>query len=141
LPEKRRLFGSSGTEAETLLALGRSRKTHQEEERRRLAERRGQHGGNDSAGCKQIPGQQEEGMPNKRPEMASGAPRGSPHRHIPSLPQKPRAAKSQTESTAHHKAAATGDQPTTAHTASQETDYGDVELDMLDFDDLITITN
>jgi hypothetical protein len=45
---------------------------------------------------------------------------------------------------ADYKAAAAGDQTTAdtaCHAASQETDYGDVELDMLDFDELITITN
>ncbi|KAK4039467.1 hypothetical protein C8A01DRAFT_16530 [Parachaetomium inaequale] len=140
-PEKPRFFSPSGTRAEVFLALGRSRKTHQEEEKRRLAERAGQQGKNNSLGFGQSPGQQEKHLPSKRPETAPGVAKGSAHRHTPPLPQEPRAANSQTESTAQHKAAAPDDQPTALDTASQETDYGDPELDSVDFDDLIITTN
>ncbi len=116
-PEKHRFFGSSGSGAEMLLALDRSRKSYEAEERKRcIGPRRITEG-------KEKGGQQKESLLKKVPEMAPTADLGGePGRVIlpPPGPHRP------------------GDKPgaSSQHKASQETDYGDAELDSIDFDNL-----
>ncbi|KAK4154917.1 hypothetical protein C8A00DRAFT_14001 [Chaetomidium leptoderma] len=133
-PEKPQFFGSSGSGVEQLyaqVALERSRKTHEEEEKRRRHEPDSQASldRNKSVGLEQGKGKRKEHMENKhktREEQgqALGPQRGPLQR-----------TNSNTKATGQGKITASG-QPEAPQTASQETDYGDPELDSIDFDDL-----
>jgi hypothetical protein len=105
--EKPRFFGSNGR-GEELLAIKRSRRTYEEEERKRLAESRAQRGlvGTSSAGA----------------EQKQAAPKGNPPNNM--------------VETVLSVTVAGGELDVVIHVASQETDYGDVELDSMDFCEL-----
>ena len=117
-PEKPRFFGSSGSGAEMLLALDRSRKSYEVEERKRRTEPREMTEGTEKGG------EQKEELQKKVPETGPAADSGGGQgRAIPPPPGPPRPASDNPGASSQHK-------------ASQETDYGDAELDSLDFDDL-----
>lgn len=130
-PEKPRYFTSSGSGVEFLLALDRSRKTHEDEERKRRfdAARRGLR--NQSAEAERHSGVQDEVVQSKAAETAPGPAMGGQGQVLGPRSQVP---ESGTRVTSQDKAAT--DVLVTTHTASQETDYGDLELDSIDFEDL-----
>ncbi|KAG7290101.1 hypothetical protein NEMBOFW57_000096 [Staphylotrichum longicolle] len=130
-PEKPRYFTSSGSGVEFLLALDRSRKTHEDEERKRRvdAARRGLR--NQAAEAERHSHVQNEVVQRKAVETAPGPARGGQGQI---LGPRSRVPESGTRVTSQDKAAT--DVPVTTHTASQETDYGDLELDSIDFEDL-----
>ncbi|KAK4120282.1 hypothetical protein N657DRAFT_649346 [Parathielavia appendiculata] len=128
-PEKPRFFGSSGSGLEMLLAMERSRKTHEEEERRRLAQLRAEPDPADH-----ISGSPKLSRGSQRVKLQNNG-HGSPA--APRLQGKPRTTANNSPKSAHQDRAVTGgqlDPPTTV--ASQETDYGDLELDSMDFEEL-----
>ncbi|KAK4236839.1 hypothetical protein C8A03DRAFT_35223 [Achaetomium macrosporum] len=120
-PEKPRFFGSSGSGVELLLAIDRSRKTHEEEERKRRAELETQ---------RKSSGQEKGSEPPRRSASRS-------ERNTQSRPQEQylQLAENNHAASSQHRTA--GDsQRTAAVTASQETDYGELELDVMDLLDL-----
>jgi hypothetical protein len=134
-PEKPRFFGSSGSGLEVLLAIDRSRKSHEEEERRRLALYEAQRdrektsiGGPELAPSNQSSNPQHDARGSTQcPTLREGWPQGGP----------PQAVDSDIESATNQDKTVTGGQPEAITTmASQETDYGDIELDSMDFDEL-----
>jgi hypothetical protein len=118
---------------EVLLALDRSRKTHEEEEKKRRAgaARQGLARGQ-PVEAEHSRGVQSDVVQNKAPETAPG-PTTRAHNQGCG-PQSPQVAESNFKATKQDKAAT--DMPATVHTASQETDYGDFELDSIDFEEL-----
>jgi hypothetical protein len=124
-PEKRRFFSSSGHGME-LLAIDRSRKTHQEEERRRQAERQAQSrlGGNTTEGFEkeQPPSsrRREEQFQSLRPQQRLRQ-LGAGHPKAPSQ---------------YKGGPSSQPNPPVPTTSSQKTDYGDDELDAIDFIEL-----
>jgi hypothetical protein len=137
-PQKPQFFGSSGFGLEFLVgqvALDRSRKTYEEEERRRLAQREAQRGREKSS----------IGSPELRPGNETANPRkdGDGSAQCPRLGEgwlqggSPQAVNNGIESvTNQDKTVTVGQSETTINMASQETDYGDLELDSIDFDEL-----
>jgi hypothetical protein len=137
--EKPRFFGSNGL-GEELLAIERSRRTYEEEERKRLAESRAQRDlvGTSSAGAEQAQAAQEGDSPNKMAEtvltVKSGREQGKPTCPQGECPQT--AADENNTRMSQGKTFAGGELEVVVHMASQETDYGDVELDSMDFYEL-----
>ncbi len=106
-----------------LLALDRSRKSYEVEERKRRSDEPRQGGASKTAGGSEG-GKQKADLQGKAPETAPAADSGGEQgRAIPPPPGPPRPASDNPSASRQHK-------------ASQETDYGDAELDSMDFDDL-----
>ncbi|KAK3301758.1 uncharacterized protein B0T15DRAFT_544541 [Chaetomium strumarium] len=119
--EKPRFFGSSGSGVELLLAMDQSRKAHEEEERKRRAEREAQ----------QKASRQEKGPepPHRSASRSEHNPQTRPREQCLPLAQNSHAASGQLRT-------AGTSQPTARVTASQETDYGELGLDVMDLLDL-----
>jgi hypothetical protein len=105
--EKPRFFSSSGCGLDILFAMDASRKSHAEEERRRQGERQGQNSARRNMSPELTQGQHQDQHGAQPSQRVS---QGDPA--VGSLPK------------------------VTAVTMSQETDYGDLELDAVDFVDL-----
>jgi hypothetical protein len=137
--EKPRFFGSNGR-GEELLAIKRSRRTYEEEERKRLAESRAQRGlvGTSSAGAEQKQAAQKGNSPNNMVETVSSVKSGR-EQGKPACPQRECPQTTTDENNTRMgqgKTVAGGGLDVVIHAASQETDYGDVELDSMDFYEL-----
>ena len=127
-PEKLRFFGSSGGGIDLLRAVCESRKSHQEEESRRQAAQQ-------PTQTKQAP-QQRHQTRNTAGQDTNNKGSDVTEPDIFRRPPPPTANRT-TKPATQGKADPTGDRPTiNTHAASQETDYGDVELDSMDFDEL-----
>ncbi|KAK4098894.1 hypothetical protein N658DRAFT_488070 [Parathielavia hyrcaniae] len=128
-PEKPRFFSSSGSGAclEVLLARERSRKTYEEEEWRRLAQLR----------AEPSPADDNSGSA----ERSRGSRKANPqsNRCGPAQRQQgeaPQAVNNNPRLASQDRAATAGQPDTATNMASQETDYGDLELDSMDFEEL-----
>ncbi|KAL2182114.1 uncharacterized protein P884DRAFT_14958 [Thermothelomyces heterothallicus CBS 202.75] len=139
-PEKPRFFGSSG-EGIVALALDRSIKTYQEEEERRRREREAQQdvakAGSVGIG-RGLDRQKASPPPNMENQMRKDATRRE-YEHATLPRQKPPTTSNNSAPSNVHKEDAAS-QPTIMHTASQETEYGDVELDSMDLELLFETT-
>ncbi|KAK3897447.1 hypothetical protein C8A05DRAFT_19795 [Staphylotrichum tortipilum] len=131
-PEKLRFFGSSGGGIDLLRAVCESRKSHQEEERKRQAEQaarqpnQSEHETRHRHQTRNTADQTRSSGPTARDADVCKQQSGPP------------TADNKAKPTSQVKAEPAGDRPVdNAHAAaSQETDYGDVELDSIDFDEL-----
>ncbi|KAL2126621.1 hypothetical protein VTI74DRAFT_524 [Chaetomium olivicolor] len=130
-PEKPRFFGSSGSGVDLLLALDRSRKTHEEEERKRRAELAMQR---DEANTKRVEQERqvEANQPSKQPEIpTTSRPSGGEHHPSPPHNQFPQPENNSMLLSQQKEA---GSKSITYVTASQETDYGDLDIDIDEID-------
>ncbi|KAL2195377.1 hypothetical protein P885DRAFT_40876 [Corynascus similis CBS 632.67] len=134
-PEKPRFFGSSG-EGMVALALGRSLKTYREEEKRRRREHGAQLDAtnNDSVGNEQAMSDQIGCLQNKESHTRTKS-ESREHGNATIPQQRSPTTNTNSAGTVVHRADAV-QAPRIMDTASQETDYGDVELDSLDIEDL-----
>ncbi|KAK4246068.1 hypothetical protein C7999DRAFT_42460 [Corynascus novoguineensis] len=134
-PEKPRFFGSSG-EGMVALALGRSLKTYREEEKRRRREHGAQLDAtnDDSVGNEQAMSDQIGCLQNKESQTRTKS-ESREHGNATIPQQRSPTTNTNSTSTVLHRADAV-QAPHIMDTASQETDYGDVELDSLDIEDL-----
>lgn len=141
-PEKLRFFGSSGGGIDLLRAVCESRKSHQEEERRRQAEqaarqpKQARQASQRPKQSRQASQQRHQPRYSAREDVRNKGPGTTESDTCKSQRPLP-TANCNTKPTSQAKPEPVGDKPAiNTCSASQETDYGDVELDAMDFDEL-----
>ncbi|KAL2158153.1 hypothetical protein VTH06DRAFT_4721 [Thermothelomyces fergusii] len=144
-PEKPRFFGSSG-EGMVELALKQSIKTYQEEEKRRRCERKVQQETAMTSAVSTGRGlDKQKGSPPLKPENQTrqDATSGREYKHDTLLQRKPSTTNNNNTNSgasSNTRRENTASMPPSIPTASQETDYGDAELDSMDLELLFATT-
>ncbi|KAH6612260.1 hypothetical protein B0J18DRAFT_414365 [Chaetomium sp. MPI-SDFR-AT-0129] len=154
-PEKPRFFTSSGLGVDTLLAMGRSRRTHEEEKRRRQGRglpgglsggvnrdnTNGSHNSSNTRSSSNSGGRSNNSVNNARSSNTHRATNQGTNRATNRATQGAagRTANDTVDQAADQTLSWAEKQAASLQMASQETDYGDLELDAMDFDSLVGV--